>query len=551
MSLYLGENLISGNKPINLGVRNIGEIVTSPLPLTDAGLHLLDGSLIPGGGIYQGFVDYIAELYNNTPISGYKSNVTKIGSLADNDGVLSNFSTSNYAQLPTSFNPLSDTWEIQLKFQTGNDVSTMQDFFSANISGQNVSCPLVFRLNNGKFVFYASSNNNVSFDIANGVTGSYTVQTNTDYVVNISFNGTNYILKYSIDGGTTFTEDINVSSTSAIYTSQFTWFGAFIWNGSMQNPVLGSIDLNGCYININNSRWWTGTEAIKPCFCTEEQWQQSVNTYGVCGKFVYDSVNNTVRLPKITGIIEGTTDATALGDLVEAGLPVHTHTRGTMEISGAVQATAGDDFMTKYTGSSWGAFNRITGWCSHSATNGGGADVIKGFNFYASRNWTGSTSNPNYTNNIQNSSTVQPQTIKCFVYIVVANSTKTEIEVDIDEIATDLNGKADVDLSNMSASQSAKDTIIGWSLPDWNNAIAVSRDAMLAGYTCPADGIICGKYNSGNTTTYFKVNNIIISGGDAEVTMIYSNVSKNDYVIAYNIDTTYWDVSFVPLKGVN
>ena len=29
---------------------------------------------------------------------------------------------------------------------------------------------------------------------------------------------------------------------------------------------------------------------------------------------------------------------------------------------------------------------------------------------------------------------------------------KTEIEVDIDEIATDLNGKADVDLSNVSSS---------------------------------------------------------------------------------------------------
>ena len=40
-------------------------------------------------------------------------------------------------------------------------------------------------------------------------------------------------------------------------------------------------------------------------FCTEAQWQASVSQYGVCGKFVYDSVNNTVRLPKITGFIEG------------------------------------------------------------------------------------------------------------------------------------------------------------------------------------------------------------------------------------------------------
>ena len=41
-----------------------------------------------------------------------------------------------------------------------------------------------------------------------------------------------------------------------------------------------------------------------------------------------------------------------------------------------------------------------------------------------------------------NSSTVQPQSIKVFYYIVIATKTKTDIEVDIDEIATDLNNKA-------------------------------------------------------------------------------------------------------------
>ena len=45
--------------------RNIGEIVTSTIPLLDAGLHLLDGSLLQGSGIYADFVDYIANLYNS------------------------------------------------------------------------------------------------------------------------------------------------------------------------------------------------------------------------------------------------------------------------------------------------------------------------------------------------------------------------------------------------------------------------------------------------------------------------------------------------------
>lgn len=185
-------------------------------------------------------------------------------------------------------------------------------------------------------------------------------------------------------------------------------------------------------------------------FATEADWQTLVNTYGVCGKFVYDSVANTVRLPKITGILEGTTDVTALGDLVEAGLPMswfeHKHTRGDMDIWGQF------DYHV------WGAGASGAFYANGKSANkaGAGSDghcpyTITGFN--ASRYWTGSTSTPNYTDSSHNNSTVQPQTIKCYYYIVIATKAKTDIEVDIDEIATDINGKADLDLSNVPTSR--------------------------------------------------------------------------------------------------
>ena len=59
-------------------------------------------------------------------------------------------------------------------------------------------------------------------------------------------------------------------------------------------------------------------------FTTESNWQNQVSQYGVCGKFVYNSTNKTVRLPKVTGIIEGTVDVSALGNIVAAGLPTLT-----------------------------------------------------------------------------------------------------------------------------------------------------------------------------------------------------------------------------------
>lgn len=162
-------------------------------------------------------------------------------------------------------------------------------------------------------------------------------------------------------------------------------------------------------------------------FCTEAEWQDSVTNYGVCGKFVYDSVNNTVRLPKITGFTEGTIDPTLLGNLTEAGLP---------NITGTMTSSAWKLGRPALTGA---FYKKDTGGDRPSYGTSGGSDWY----FDASR------SNPIYGN----SNTVQPQAIKVFYYIVIATSAKTNIEVDIDQIATDLNGKADTNLINVPSSK--------------------------------------------------------------------------------------------------
>ena len=67
MSLYLGENLISGVATPIQGARNIGQIIQSTIPLNDAGLHLLDGAVISGDGVYKDFYNYIASIVNTYP----------------------------------------------------------------------------------------------------------------------------------------------------------------------------------------------------------------------------------------------------------------------------------------------------------------------------------------------------------------------------------------------------------------------------------------------------------------------------------------------------
>lgn len=55
--------------------------------------------------------------------------------------------------------------------------------------------------------------------------------------------------------------------------------------------------------------------------CTNEEFESTLNTYGQCGKYVIDRENQRIRLPKLDGFIEGTSDIQQLSTLKPAGLP--------------------------------------------------------------------------------------------------------------------------------------------------------------------------------------------------------------------------------------
>lgn len=181
----------------------------------------------------------------------------------------------------------------------------------------------------------------------------------------------------------------------------------------------GSIlDGNGIYRDFVDyiASLYTSASPTPTYFCTELEWQTSVGLHGVCGKFVFDSSARTVRLPKITGFIEGTIDQTSLGALMEAGLPNITGYAGT---------------MGGYSGNPTGAFYSNG---TANSTNGGDRNQEK---LYIDASRSSSV--------YGKSDTVQPQAIKVLFYICVASTTKTDIEVDIDRIATDLNSKLSKD----------------------------------------------------------------------------------------------------------
>ena len=208
-------------------------------------------------------------------------------------------------------------------------------------------------------------------------------------------------------------------------------------------------------------------------FDTEANWQIAVTTYGVCAKFVYDSVNNTVRLPKYgTQILTKSSSLTTVstvpvkGNGMTLGL-----TDGTYQ-AGPGQSNGADFYRNVYgqpVGTSYSAGYLTTGKSVGVTTDGTKSGIVADTSSVASLK--------NYP-------------LDGYYYIVMATSTKTDIQVDIDEIATDLNGKADTDLTNVNNSGTSRGA--SWAMPSGTYE-DLTLGASGSTYTAPANGWVVSK----------------------------------------------------------
>ena len=383
------------------GSRNICELVVSAIPLTDAGLHLLDGELLEGKGIYSDFVNRMASR------TEYNSNVFTITgnpNITEN-GIGSGFNASNYLSMP--FDSSLTNFRFEFNFTTSDTV--IENYI---LGGDAISEKRILAFVNVYGVsasIYKADGTNLT--LSSNLHGG--ISANTKYLGYVEYDGTKYTIGIKTEQESNWTTNevtsSFVSDLNDIYIKPF---------GGGDNNF--SVDLKGYSASTNGTTIFSGI--ITPSyFCTESEWQQSITDYGVCGKFVYDPVANTVRLPKITGKIEGTTDLTALGDLMPLLVKLPNIT-GTIKASNIWEGTASASGCVTVKNNG-----------DHNACGDGGS---RG-NTYT---WTinASRSSSVYSGN-GTDTTIHEQAINVLFYIVVATSTKTQIQVDIDNIATDLN----------------------------------------------------------------------------------------------------------------
>lgn len=212
------------------------------------------------------------------------------------------------------------------------------------------------------------------------------------------------------------------------------------------------------------------------CFDTEANWQSAVAANGVCGKFVYDSVNNTVRLPKYSNKIytSNPNSLPVIGNGMSLGITDGTDNGGLAYYSNGYLLTETNKYGVNVGTSSSYAYPSTTAHTSLGITTDGSKSGIIA--------------------DLANITTA----LDGYWYIVVATSTKTDIEVDIDEIATDLNGKADVDLTNVSNTSGFRKLVeIYNNGTDWYKVYSEYNPStgVYIGQWCEQGGVLTGSFN--------------------------------------------------------
>ena len=207
-------------------------------------------------------------------------------------------------------------------------------------------------------------------------------------------------------------------------------------------------------------------------FTTESNWQAEVLATGFCDKYVYDSVNNTVRLPKI-------------GNQLIHNIP------STLEAVGngnAICFTNGSTFE-RYASAFQLANNSSTTGIGLSFANANGAgntavgSAVKHQTSIADTGALGVSQDATKSGIVTKTDNIN--TADVYYYVVIATSTKTDIQVDIDEIATDLNGKADTDLTNCT---DVADIKMAHNAMPSDTYIDLTLGASDTVYTAPANG---------------------------------------------------------------
>lgn len=200
-----------------------------------------------------------------------EDNFTRVGNVQVNkDGIVSEFSATNYLNVNTSYLNNANSWEMVFQIKTGTDVSAIQNFFTFGDGGQGILGYLydgIFR------IFANASSTSHTWDVASDIQIIQATM-NTNYWFKYEKKDNQFNVYYSLNG-----EDFTLSSTfdtipTSLNTLHIGWRSESLTNEYFR----GSIDLSKTYIKVENEYSWKPT------------WDKLSNNYRVGGS-VYANNN--------------------------------------------------------------------------------------------------------------------------------------------------------------------------------------------------------------------------------------------------------------------
>jgi len=178
-------------------------------------------------------------------------NITEVGTLTNTDGVLSGFSSSNFAKTPMTFT-WGNNFEFKYKF-TYVSAGRTQTLVSPDESQAYGS--VLILANSSNYLNILLGSNNSQWNISPDNVNALQLTSGNTYYIKVTYDGTDYKF-YSSTDDETYTIFRTVTSTTQVYAGLGLRLG--IEGYQNQNSWAGSIDLNGCYVKINNQTVWEG-----------------------------------------------------------------------------------------------------------------------------------------------------------------------------------------------------------------------------------------------------------------------------------------------------
>ena len=172
------------------------------------------------------------------------------------EGIASNFSTTNYLTLSGIETSISDTsWTLQIGLTTPISETSHSQFFLGNRNSYN---GVVFQLYQNKLTAYLGTGS--SWDITSGtIESTENLSLGTFYYISLSYTGTSYSLKYSTNKSD-WIEVFNIETNSKV-TLKDLLVGA-CWDLIDGQVFKGSVDLKELKITSNGEEVWNAWKDV-------------------------------------------------------------------------------------------------------------------------------------------------------------------------------------------------------------------------------------------------------------------------------------------------